>query len=210
MKRTFKQDSIANLFVISAPSGAGKTSLIKALLQRMDNIIMSTSHTTRQPRKGEIDGEDYFFVSKTKFEQMIAENAFLEYAKVFDNYYGTSFQAVEEQLQQGSDVILEIDWQGAEKVKKVCQPVSIFILPPSLQALKERLTGRATDSEAVIAKRLASSVADIQHYKQADYVVINDDFEQAISELMAIITATRLKLENLKKSHADILAKLEG
>jgi guanylate kinase len=199
-----------NLFVISAPSGTGKTSLVKALLKKMSNITMSTSHTTRPAREGEVDGKDYYFTKKDDFESMIKNGDFLEYANVFDNYYGTSQQSVNKHLEAGEDVILEIDWQGAQAVRALVHPISIFILPPSLDALKDRLTGRATDSEAVIAKRLASSVADIRHYKQFNYVVINDNFDKAVEELIAIVRATRLNLHNLKRTHADLLDALEA
>ena len=199
-----------NLFVISAPSGAGKTSLIKAMLQTMDNITMCTSHTTRPAREGEIDGKDYFFTEKKVFESMIKDGAFFEYANVFNNYYGTAKQSVIDLLEAGTDVILEIDWQGGDAVRKLCNPTSIFILPPSLEALKQRLTGRGTDSDEVIATRLASSAADIKHYKNADYVILNDNFETSVKELSAIITATRLQLINLQKTHGKTLASLEA
>ncbi len=180
------------------------------MLQQLGNISMCTSHTTRPAREGEVDGKDYFFTKKSKFESMINNGEFFEHAHVFNNFYGTAKQSVIDLLEAGTDVILEIDWQGGDAVRKLCKPTSIFILPPSLAALKERLTGRGTDSEAVIATRLASSVADIKHYKNADYVVLNDDFENAVNELIAIVKATRLKLNNLQKTHIKELTALEG
>jgi guanylate kinase len=201
---------MANLFIIAAPSGCGKTSLVKALIEKVDNLCVSVSHTTRAARPGEEHGKNYFFVSKEAFNEISNNNGFIESAQVFDNYYGSAKQTVKDLLEQGQDVILEIDWQGAQAVRALVNPISIFILPPSLDALKERLTGRATDSEAVIAKRLASSVADIRHYKQFNYVVINDNFDEAVEELIAIVKATRLNLHNLKRTQADLLHALEA
>jgi len=176
------------LFVISAPSGAGKTSLVKALLQRLPGLRVSTSHTTRPPRPNEQDGREYYFVSPAQFQQLVDEQAFLEHAQVFDNFYGTSLGQLREKLAAGHDVILEIDWQGARQVRAALPGCcTIFILPPSLPALKARLNGRATDSAAVIARRLADAVADMSHWQEFDYVVVNDDFDRAVDELAAII-----------------------
>lgn len=176
------------LFVISAPSGAGKTSLVKALLQRLPDLRVSTSHTTRKPRPNEENGREYYFVSTAEFDRMVAENAFLEHAQVFDNFYGTSLGQLREKLAAGHDVILEIDWQGARQVREALPGcTTIFILPPSLQALKARLNGRGTDSPEVIARRLADAVADMSHWQEFNYVVVNDNFEQAVDELVAIV-----------------------
>ncbi len=176
------------LFVISAPSGAGKTSLVKALLQRLPDLRVSTSHTTRAPRPNEEDGREYFFVTAERFAQLVNEGAFLEHARVFDNHYGTSVGQLREKLAAGHDVILEIDWQGARQVRAALPGcTTIFVLPPSLDALKARLNGRATDSQAVIARRLADAVSDMSHWAEFDYVVVNDDFEEAVRQLMAII-----------------------
>lgn len=176
------------LFVISAPSGAGKTSLVKALLQRLPGLRVSTSHTTRPPRPNEQDGREYYFVSPAQFQQLVDAQAFLEHAQVFDNFYGTSLGQLREKLAAGHDVILEIDWQGARQVRAALPGCcTIFILPPSLPALKARLNGRATDSAAVIARRLADAVADMSHWQEFDYVVVNDDFDRAVDELAAII-----------------------
>src|SRR5690606_31070052 len=176
------------LFVISAPSGAGKTSLVKALLERLPNLRASTSHTTRAPRPNEEDGREYFFVSTAHFQQLVAEGAFLEHARVFDNYYGTSLQQLREKLTAGHDVVLEIDWQGARQVRAALPGCcTIFILPPTLAALAARLNGRGTDSPAVIARRLADAVDDMSHWREFDYVVVNDDFDAAVEELTRII-----------------------
>ena len=199
------------LYVISAPSGAGKTSLVKALLASMDGIEVSVSHTTRAMRPGEVDGRDYHFVDAERFLAMVVDGDFLEHAQVFDNYYGTSRQAVQEPLQRGRDVILEIDWQGAQQVRKLfpdCR--SIFILPPSKAALRERLTGRGQDSEAIIERRLRDAEADMSHYREFDFVVVNDDFEQALSELRAIVIAQRLTLERQTERLRKLIAELTG
>src|SRR5687767_11669880 len=165
------------LFTVSAPSGAGKTSLVKALVQRNPSVRISISHTTRAKRPGEVDAQDYFFVSKGEFMKRVSAGGFLEHAEVFGNYYGTSQQAVDELLKQGYDVILEIDWQGAAQVRRLRpEVVSIFILPPSRAVLEQRLRGRGQDSEAVITQRLAAARGEISHYAESDYLIINDDF----------------------------------
>lgn len=178
----------ARLYVVSAPSGAGKTSLVRAVCARLPDLRISTSHTTRPPRPNEQDGREYHFVDKAQFGRLIAAGAFLEHAQVFDNHYGTSRPQLEEKLAAGHDVILEIDWQGARQVRAAmpgCR--TIFILPPSRQALRERLNGRGTDSPAVIERRLADAVADMSHWREFDYVVVNDDFERAAGELAEIV-----------------------
>jgi guanylate kinase len=180
--------STARLFVISAPSGAGKTSLVKALLERLPGLRVSTSHTTRSRRPTEENGREYYFVDNTEFDRMVAGKAFLEHARVFDNQYGTSRAQLEEKLAAGHDVILEIDWQGARQVRSLVPDCrSIFILPPSREALRSRLTNRHTDSAAVIERRLADAVTDMSHYLEFDYVVVNDDFETAADQLARII-----------------------
>jgi guanylate kinase len=182
------------LYLIAAPSGAGKTSLVKALLEKTQNLRVSVSHTTRPPRAGEKDGINYNFVSKTEFLQMLTDKVFLEHAQVFDNYYGTSEKWVTEQLNTGIDVILEIDWQGAQQVRRLKpDTVSIFILPPSRATLEQRLRNRGTDSEAVIAKRLRGAVEELSHYLEFDYLVVNDEFNQALKDLQAIIQSQGLK-----------------
>lgn len=182
-----------NLFVVAAPSGAGKTSLVKALVSSLQNIQVSISHTTRPQRPGEQHGINYYFIDHAQFEQEIAEGQFLEYATIFGNYYGTSKSWVETSLMQGKDVILEIDWQGYQQIKAMMPAaIGIFVLPPSLTALSERLVGRQQDSEAVIAERLADAKATIAHVYEFDYVVVNDDFGRTLADLSAIVVASRL------------------
>lgn len=181
------------LFIITAASGTGKTSLVKELLATTDNLTVSVSHTTRAPRPGESDGTHYHFTTVDAFKQMIDESAFLEYAQVFNNFYGTTRQAVERLLHEGVDVILEIDWQGALQVKeKFSDAVMIFILPPSRDALRSRLSGRGQDSDEIIEKRLAGSLTEMRQYDKFDYVVINDDFAEALADLQTIIKSHRL------------------
>ena len=181
------------LYVVSAPSGAGKTSLVKALVDGNDALIVSVSHTTRAKRPGEVDGINYHFVSVAEFNDLKERGGFFEWAQVFDNFYGTSKQSVIEQLNQGMDVILEIDWQGAAQVKQqMPNAVAIFILPPSTAALRQRLTGRGQDDESIIERRMQSARDEISHYGDADYVVLNDQFETALKELQTIIKSQRL------------------
>lgn len=197
------------LFTVSAPSGAGKTSLVRQLVQRVSNLSVSVSHTTRPMRPGDIDGTDYHFVEHSRFEQMIENGEFLEHASVFENYYGTSRTAVEESLEKGMDILLEIDWQGAEQVNQLLpDTVSIFILPPSRKALLQRLQGRAQDSEEVIARRTAEAVAEMQHYHAADYLVINDQFDVAVGELVGLIESQRLSLSRQQLKHANLIQSL--
>lgn len=177
------------LFVIAAPSGAGKTSLVRALMQRQPQLRFSISYTTRAKRPAESEGHDYFFVDKPTFQQMIDEGKFLEHAQVFDNFYGTSRAQVESLLAAGDNVLLEIDWQGAQQIRRAmpaCE--SIFILPPSRRELERRLRTRATDTDEVIARRLRDSIADMSHWNEFDYVVVNDDFERATADLETIIS----------------------
>jgi guanylate kinase len=176
------------LFVIAAPSGAGKTSLVKALLERRPELRLSISHTTRPIRPTEQQGREYYFVTVPEFRDRVARGEFLEHAQVFDNYYGTGRQPVEQQLSQVRDVILEIDWQGARQVRKTLpECVSVFILPPSRRALEERLRNRRTDSDDVIARRLRDAVGDMSHWNEFDYVVINDHFDRAVTDLGRIV-----------------------
>jgi guanylate kinase len=176
------------LWVIAAPSGAGKTSLVKALLARDPGLRFSISYTTRKPRASEAHGRDYFFVSQPEFQALIGQNAFLEYAQVFDNWYGTGREHVEQLLDAGHSVLLEIDWQGARQVReRAPEAESIFILPPNVPELERRLRGRATDSEETIQRRLRDSLADMTHWSEFDHVVINDDFEAALGRLAAVI-----------------------
>lgn len=176
------------LFVIAAPSGAGKTSLVKALLERLPELHVSVSNTTRQRRPTEEHGREYYFVSVPEFQDLVERGEFLEHARVFDNYYGTGRRPVEAQLGKGHNVVLEIDWQGAQQVRAAMPECStIFILPPSRRALEERLRKRATDSDEVIERRLRDAVGDMSHWREFDYVVVNDDFEQAVGNLTRIV-----------------------
>ncbi|TNF90603.1 MAG: guanylate kinase [Gammaproteobacteria bacterium] len=193
----------ACLFTISAPSGAGKTSLVKSLLQkRAESVTVCVSHSTRAIRPGEVDGEAYHFVSPQQFDTMVENDEFLEHAQVFDNYYGTARASVESLLASGKHVILEIDWQGARQVKaKMPETIGIFILPPSREELEQRLRDRGTDDESVIARRMRDAEREMSHYHDAEYLVINDDFEQALFDLDAIIhtqglTLARQRLKN--------------
>lgn len=186
--------SKGTLYIISAPSGAGKTSLVRELVSSNEHIVVSVSHTTRAMRPGEQDGVDYHFVAKDAFLEMVDSSAFLEHASVFDNYYGTSQQHVEQQLQNGHDVILEIDWQGARQVRKLFpESLSVFILPPSLQALKQRLNSRGQDSEETIERRMNDAVNEMSHYAEFDYLLVNDDFDAALQQLRCIFSANRLR-----------------
>jgi len=199
------------LFVIAAPSGAGKTSLVKALLERRPELHVSISHTTRPMRPTEVAGREYYFVTKDQFLELRAKDAFLESAQVFDNYYGTSREPVEQQLIQGRNVILEIDWQGARLVRKAMPECSsIFILPPSRAALEERLRNRKTDSPEVIARRLRDSIGDMSHWNEFDYVVVNDDFERAATDLARIVEGDGEDLAADRKSLKPLLAELVG
>ena len=204
-----KVQATGTLYIVSAPSGAGKTSLVKALLERMDGIRVSVSHTTRPPRPGEQDGVDYHFVDKAGFQRLVEAGDFLEHAQVFDNFYGTSRSAVQAQLDAGDDVILEIDWQGARQVRRQFpDAVGVFILPPSLEALRERLTGRGQDPDEVIERRMRDAVSEMAHYDEYDYLVFNDDFEVALADLQALFRADRLRLARQAARHADRLAGL--
>lgn len=197
------------LYIISAPSGAGKTSLIKKLIPITDKLMVSVSHTTRAQRPGEVNGIDYFFSSEEQFKTLVEKQAFLEYAQVFDNYYGTSQKSVEDSLKQGNDVILEIDWQGAEQIRRTLpDTISIFILPPSTEVLRERLQGRGQDSKAVIDRRMQDAVTEMSHYAEYNYLVVNDDFSHALTELKSIILANRLTIEYQQQNLSGLLIDL--
>lgn len=197
------------LYTVSAPSGAGKTSLVNALIARCNQLRVSVSHTTRPQRPGEEDGVNYHFVDESAFLGMLEQAAFLEHARVFGNLYGTSQAWVEEQLAAGIDVILEIDWQGAEQVKRLLPATrAIFILPPSRQALEQRLTGRGQDDPAIIAGRMAQAVEEMSHYIESDFLVVNNDFEQALAELEAIVVCQRLQTMRQQEALTDLLRNL--
>jgi guanylate kinase len=199
------------LYVIAAPSGAGKTTLVRALMEREPGLRFSISYTTRTPRPNEVHGRDYFFVSREEFDRMVAAGEFLEHATVFDNSYGTSKAQVEQSLAAGQDLILEIDWQGAAQIRAAMpECVSIFILPPSRAELERRLRGRGTDSEAVIRRRLQDAASDMGHWREFDHVVVNDDLEQALGELLDIVRgegdASRTGRPGLAKLAAGLTA----
>ncbi len=195
-----------SLFIISAPSGAGKTSLVKALVEKDGNLHASVSHTTRSPRPGEKEGSNYYFVKKSFFDKMVSQGEFLESAQVFDHFYGTSKLWVQSQLEAGTDVVLEIDWQGAKQIKE-CMPLAcaIFILPPSKNALQERLMSRGQDNPEVIERRMDQAVNEMSHFESSDYLVLNRNFEDALNELEVIVKAQRLRTVNRARSLGNIL-----
>ena len=198
--------SLGTLYIISAPSGAGKTSLVKALLERLSDVVVSVSHTTRAPRPGEQGGIDYHFIEPGEFERLVDAGEFLEYARVFDNYYGTRRSGVLERLAAGEDVILEIDWQGARQVSAAFpQAVRVFILPPDREVLQQRLQSRGQDSDAVIQRRMADAVNEMSHYDEYDYLIFNDDFDQALSELEALFRARRLRSDAQQQRYGNQL-----
>ena len=207
---------MANLFIIAAPSGCGKTSLVEALIKKTKNLCVSVSHTTRPPRPDEVNGINYYFISINEFEEMIKNNAFVEHATVFDNHYGSSTKLISEKLDEGVDVILEIDWQGARQVKEnMPNSVSIFILPPSNEALLGRLKQRAQDDEITINKRMSDAQNQMQHFNEFDYLVINDDFNSALNDLNLIICRPgkaserfSLSLSEQSKKYIKLLKKL--
>ena len=198
------------LYVIAAPSGAGKTSLVKALMAREPEMRFSVSYTTRQPRPNEVDGRDYHFVTQTRFREMVERQEFLEHAQVFDHYYGTGLEAVQTALAQGQQLLLEIDWQGARQVRaRLPAAHSIFILPPTRRALEERLKARSTDSGAVIERRLRDAAEDLTHWTEFDYVVVNDRFDQALADLQAIVHDDGAALEAGRPEVARFAAELQ-
>ena len=201
--------SKGTLYVFAAPSGAGKTSLVKALVEQSDGIEVSVSHTTRAPRPGEVDGVNYHFTNVEAFNAMVNEGAFLEHAQVFDNFYGTAQANIEERLEAEVDVILEIDWQGARQVRQQFpDSLGVFILPPSRQALEDRLRGRGQDGDDVIARRMRDAVSEMSHFAEFDFLVINDDFDTALEELKAVITANRLRTPLQANRHGEMLNEL--
>lgn len=196
----------ANLYVIAAPSGGGKTSLVKELLQRVPGLRVSVSSTTRAARPADVEGVDYCFVSKEEFQRRVEHGDFLEHAEVHGHYYGTSASWVKQQLAVGTDVILEIDWQGAQQIQKLFpDSISIFIVPPSLKILEQRLVGRQQDDHEIIKKRLEVAQSEIAHYAEFDYLVVNDQFEVALADLIHIVSAARLRVRNQKLQEKELL-----
>ncbi len=203
-----KEQPQATLYIFSAPSGAGKTSLVTALVEATDKLIVSVSHTTRAKREGEVDGLHYHFIDVATYEKMVADDAFVEHAQVFDNFYGTSQAAIEAKLTEGVDVILEIDWQGAHQVRERMPATSVFILPPSRAELENRLRGRGTDSDEIIGRRMHDAISEMEHYGEYEYLVVNDDFDTALAELKAIVACQRLQLPRQKALLVELLSQL--
>ncbi len=196
------------IFVVSAPSGAGKTSLVSALLEADDNLMLSVSHTTRTARQNEKDGQNYFFVSQQEFEELVEQNKMLEYASVYGEYYGTCADNIDAALGEGRDVILEIDWQGAQQVREIMpEALSIFIMPPSPEVLKQRLNDRNSEDEASMAKRMADVSAEIAQAQLFDYIILNDDFAEALASLQAIVLAARHESSMQISNLSEILEK---
>ncbi len=201
--------SKGTLYTVSAPSGAGKTSLVSALVKSNPEICVSVSHTTRAMRPGEVNGVNYHFIDHETFENMLEQSAFLESARVFNNFYGTSQQWVIDTLNQGIDVILEIDWQGAQQVRKLMQEtVSVFILPPSLACLRQRLTARGQDDSSVIELRMSEAISEMSHYIEADYLIVNDDFTTALAQFQALISSQHLRLARQVERHISLIQDL--
>ncbi|KTD50183.1 guanylate kinase [Legionella quinlivanii] len=200
-------DGTGNLFIVAAPSGGGKTSLVKELVNSMPDIEVSVSHTTRSMRPAEKNGVDYFFVSESEFLRMINDSAFIEYARVFNHYYGTSVAQIKDRLAAGIDVVLDIDWQGAQQIRRLFPgSVSIFIIPPSLEILKQRLQNRKQDNEAVIGSRMLQAQEELSHYSEFDYLIVNDSFEVASAELRSIVLANRLNIQRQSVKIAKLLS----
>ncbi len=200
---------IGTLYIVAAPSGAGKTSLVKALVEQLDELEVSVSYTTRPPRPGEKDGINYHFIDREGFQRMVAAGEFLEHAEVFGNFYGTAKANIFERLRAGIDVILEIDWQGARQVREAFpEMVGIFILPPSREVLEQRLRDRGQDSEETIARRMRDATEEMSHYREFDYLVVNDRFERSLEELRAIVVARRLRLEAQELKLRELLQDL--
>ena len=198
-----------NLFIVAAPSGGGKTSLVKNLVKILTDIEISISHTTRPERPGEQHGVDYFFVSKNEFMVMIDQSAFIEHAVVFDYYYGTSIAQIKDRLSAGIDVLLDIDWQGAQQIKQLFpEAVSVFVIPPSLKALNQRLKSRQQDDEQIIKNRMLKAQDELSHYAEFDYLIVNDEFTKAVNELQAIVIAQRLSIKRQVKKQAKLLSLL--
>lgn len=202
-------NELGHFFVIAAPSGTGKTSLVRALVNNINDLQISISYTTRPPRPGDVHGKDYYFVTPQEFTQMVENNEFLESATIYQHHYGTSREGVMKKLAAGIDVLLEIDWQGAQQIRRLfTSAILIFIVPPSLDTLRQRLQNRRQDQAAVIAQRMEGAQQEISHYREFDYLVINDKFEQALADLQHIVLAERLRCREQTQRHTELLAKL--
>lgn len=200
---------IGHLYIVTAPSGAGKTTLVRLLFENDPGICVSISSTTRAPRPSETNGREYHFVDVQHFLEMVSRGEFIEWAEVHGNYYGTSKSWIEAEMTAGRDVLLEIDWQGAQQVRKTFpQAVGVFILPPSLEALKDRLSGRGTDSAETIARRIAAAQDEMRHVDEFDYVIINDDLQQALADLLSVVGASRLQYKSQRQRHPALFATL--
>ena len=198
-----------HLYIVTAPSGAGKTTLVRMLLENDPGIRLSISYTTRAPRTGEQDGREYNFVAMDAFREMVARSEFLEWAEVHGNFYGTSRPWIEAEMAAGRDVLLEIDWQGAQQVRRLFPgAIGVFVLPPSMAELERRLTGRGTDSAEVIARRLAAAREEMRHVPEFDYVIINDDLQQALGDLLSVVRASRLRLQAQRDRHTGLFQSL--
>lgn len=198
---------LGNLFIVAAPSGGGKTSLVKKLVQELADIDVSVSHTTRDVRLNEVDGSDYFFIDEPEFQRMIDEDAFVEHARVFNHLYGTSVAQIKDRLRMGKDVVLDIDWQGAQQIKRLfADAVSVFIIPPSLEVLKQRLLDRQRDDMQVIKDRMQRAHDELSHYDEFDYLIVNDDFEIAAAELQSIVITQRLRMSRQKLQQGKLLS----
>ncbi|KTD15889.1 guanylate kinase [Legionella lansingensis] len=196
-----------NLIIVAAPSGGGKTSLVKKLVECLDDIAVSISHTTRSQRPGEKNGLDYFFISEEEFLKMINDGAFVEYAKVFDHYYGTSVAQINTRLESGIDVVLDIDWQGAQQIRRIFpEAISVFIVPPSLEILKQRLFNRRRDDSKIIDGRMKRAQDELSHYCEFDYLIVNDDFNKAALELQSIVIASRLQMPRQSQKQRKLLS----
>lgn len=196
-----------NLYIVAAPSGGGKTSLVKKLVNHLDKIVVSVSHTTRKIRPGEKDGTDYFFVDEPEFMRMVENSDFVEHAQVFNNFYGTSVAQIKDRLNAGIDVVLDIDWQGAEQIRHAfSDAVSIFIIPPSIEVLTQRLFNRKQDNEQTISSRMQCARDELSHFPEFDYLIVNDDFEQAAAELTSIVIAHRLRMARQAKQQKELLS----
>jgi guanylate kinase len=203
--------SKGNIFIVTAPSGAGKTTLVLALLAADANVQMSVSYTTRAPRTGEVHGQDYFFVERAEFEAMLQRGEFLESAEVYGNYYGTSQHWIEAALNSGKDILLEIDWQGAQQVRRIFpQAIGVFILPPSVEVLEERLRRRGKDSEEQISRRMQAAQAEIRHVDEFNYVIVNEHIDEAVRDLVGLVRAERLRLASQSERHQALIAALKG